>query len=211
MYPCSHFSWCVMWGEKNWIFRNFLPPLLNNPHPLHVLSIFFFWAYVSVSHMAHTLCHLVCDRTCLKRAHVQRLKQPLLCKSLQCLLGVIFNVSLVTVNGDMATGNMFTALYKNYAFSCYLDCYLDWIFFCSAIMLVWHQMLFGVSSLIGVMLINYSLAVEMLSLEKHSVTYLAVKKVYARKGIQQLNFALNLNPFNSRRHAANVDVIAVVI
>ena len=71
-------------------------------------------------------------------------------------------------------------------------------------------MLFGVSNLIGVMLINHSLAVEMLFLEKHSVTYLAVKKVYVRKGIQQLNFALNLNPFNSRRHAANVDVIAVV-
>ena len=32
-------------------------------------------------------------------------------------------------NGAMTPGQLFATLYKSYAFSCYLDCYLDWIFF----------------------------------------------------------------------------------
>ena len=47
------------------------------------------------------------------------------------------------------------------------------------------------------MLINHSLPGQMESLEKHPVTYLAVKEVCVRKGTPQLNFASNLKEFIS--------------
>ena len=50
----------------------------------------------------------------------------------------------------MTTGRVFAALYKNYASSCYLDCYLEWILFPFASMLVWQYMLFRVSDLVEV-------------------------------------------------------------
>ena len=43
------------------------------------------------------------------------------------------NSVTLEANGEMMAGGVFAALYKNYAFSCYLD----WILLCSASMLVW--------------------------------------------------------------------------
>ena len=44
-------------------------------------------------------------------------------------------------------------------------------------------------------MINHFLPGEMVSLEKHPVTYLALTKVCIRKGIRHLNFASNLKEF----------------